>query len=106
MAEKIIPHNIEAEQSVIGAMFLTKYAQERAIETLTGDQFYLDAHGKIFNAIKSLSEKGTPIDITTIANELETRKELKQIGGMDYLLKIADIVPLATNIDEYIKIVE
>ena len=58
MAEKIIPHNIEAEQSVIGAMFLTKYAQERAIETLTGDQFYLDAHGKIFNAIKSLSEKG------------------------------------------------
>ena len=54
MAEKIIPHNIEAEQSVIGAMFLTKYAQERAIETLTSDQFYLDAHGKIFNAIKFL----------------------------------------------------
>lgn len=106
MAEKIIPHNIEAEQSVIGAMFLTKYAQERAMETLTSDQFYLDAHGKIFNAIKSLSENGKPIDITTISNELETRKELKQIGGMDYLLKIADIVPLATNIDEYIKIVE
>ncbi len=106
MAEKIIPHNIEAEQSVIGAMFLTKYAQERAIETLTSDQFYLDAHGKIFNAIKFLSENGKPIDITTISNELETRKELKQIGGMDYLLKIADIVPLATNIDEYIKIVE
>lgn len=106
MAEKVIPHNIEAEQSVIGAMFLTKYAQERAIETLTSDQFYLDAHGKIFNAIKSLSENGKPIDITTISNELETRKELKQIGGIDYLLKIADIVPLATNIDEYIKIVE
>ena len=106
MAEKIIPHNIEAEQSVIGAMFLTKYAQERAMETLTSDQFYLDAHGKIFNAIKSLSENGKPIDITTISNELETRKELKQVGGMDYLLKIADIVPLATNIDEYIKIVE
>ena len=96
MAEKVIPHNIEAEQSVIGAMFLTKYAQERAIETLTSDQFYLDAHGKIFSAIKNLSENGKPIDITTIANELETRKELKQIGGIDYLLKIADIVPLAT----------
>lgn len=106
MAEKIIPHNIEAEQSVIGAMFLTKYAQERAIETLTSDQFYLDAHGKIFSAIKSLNENGSPIDITTISNELEKRKELKQIGGIDYLLKIADIVPLATNIDEYIKIVE
>lgn len=106
MAEKIIPHNIEAEQSVIGAMFLTKYAQERAIETLTSDQFYLDAHGKIFNAIKSLSDNGKPIDITTLSNELERRKELQQIGGMDYLLKITDLVPLATNIDEYIKIVE
>ena len=92
MAGKVIPHNIEAEQSVIGSMFLTKYAQQRAIESLTSDQFYLDAHGKIFNAIKHLSESGTPIDITTISNELEVRKELKPIGGMDYLIKGSKII--------------
>lgn len=106
MAEKIIPHNIEAEQSVIGSMFLTKYALERAVESLTADQFYKDAHGKIFNAIKSLSENGKPIDITTVSNELDSKKELKQIGGLEYLLEITDLVPTAANIDEYIKIVE
>lgn len=106
MAEKIIPHNIEAEQSVIGSMFLTKYALERAIESLTADQFYKDAHGKIFNSIKSLSESGKPIDITTVSNDLDSKKELKQIGGLEYLLEITDLVPTAANIDEYIKIVE
>lgn len=106
MAEKIIPHNIEAEQSVIGSMFLTKYALERAIESLTAEQFYKEAHGKIFNSIKSLSESGTPIDITTVSNDLDSKKELKQIGGLEYLLEITDLVPTAANIDEYIKIVE
>ena len=106
MAEKVIPHNIEAEQSVIGSMFLTKYALERAVESLTADQFYKDAHGKIFNSIKSLSEGGKPIDITTVSNDLDSKKELKQIGGLEYLLEITDLVPTAANIDEYIKIVE
>ena len=106
MEEKTIPHNKEAEQSVIGAMFLTKYALERAIESLTSDQFYEPAHGKIFNSIKSLSTNGTPIDITTVSNDLDSKKELKQIGGLEYLLEITDLVPTAANIDEYIKIVE
>lgn len=106
MAEKVIPHNIEAEQSVIGSMFLTKYALERAIESLTADQFYKEAHGQIFNSIKNLSESGKPIDITTVSNDLDSKKELKQIGGLEYLLEITDLVPTAANIDEYIKIVE
>ena len=90
MEEKTIPHNKEAEQSVIGSMFLTKYALERAIESLTSDQFYEPAHGKIFNSIKSLSANGTPIDITTVSNDLDSKKELKQIGGLEYLLEITD----------------
>lgn len=106
MAEKIIPHNIEAEQSVIGSMFLSKYAEQRCVESLTADQFYLDAHSKIFNAIKELSENGTPIDSTTVTNILDNKHELKQIGGVEYLTEILDLVPSAANVDEYIKIVE
>ena len=106
MAEKIIPHSIEAEQAVIGSMFLAKYAKERALESLTADQFYLDANAKLFSAMKDLSEQGTPIDIATITNELEKRKELKQVGGVEYITDILDSVPSAANIDEYIKIVE
>ena len=106
MAEKIIPHNIEAEQAVIGSMFLTKYAITRCMESLMKDQFYLDAHSKIFDAIKDLAEAGTPVDITTVSNELDRRKELKQIGGVEYLIEITDQVPSASNIDEYIKIVD
>lgn len=104
--EKVIPNNLVAEQSVLGAMFLSKYALQKCVEGLTSDQFYSDAHGKIFAAIASLAENGSPIDITTVTAELDKRKELKQIGGVEYLSEIASLVPSAANVDEYIKIVE
>ena len=87
MTGKTLPHNIEAEQSVLGAMFLSKYALQRAVETLVEEMFYVDAHGKIFNGIKSLADKNTPIDITTVTAELDNKKVLKHIGGVEYLRK-------------------
>lgn len=104
--EKTIPHNLVAEQSVLGAMFLSKYALQKCVEGLSSDQFYLDAHSKIFSVISNLSENGSPIDLTTVTAELDKRKELKQIGGVEYLSEIASLVPSAANVDEYIKIVE
>ncbi len=104
--EKVIPHNLVAEQSVLGSMFLSKYALQKCIEGLTSDQFYSDANGKIFNIISSLSENGSAIDLTTVTAELDKRKELKQVGGVEYLSEIASLVPSAANVDEYIKIVE
>ena len=104
--EKVVPHNLNAEQSVLGSMFLSKYALQKCVEGLTSDQFYSDAHGKIFNVISSLAENGSPIDLTTVTAELDRRKELKQIGGVEYLSEIASLVPSAANVDEYIKIVE
>lgn len=101
-----MPHNLEAEQSVLGAMFLSKLAIQKSVENLTKDMFYADANGKIFSAIQSLDESGSSIDITTVMAELDKRKELKQIGGVEYLSEIVNIVPSAANIDEYIKIVE
>lgn len=101
-----IPHSIDAEQSVLGAMFLTKKALEKALEILDSSEFYLDKHAKIFECIKALNEKGVAIDLTTVSDELNNRSWLKQVGDIEYLTEIIESVPSASNIDEYIKIVE
>jgi replicative DNA helicase len=106
MAERVMPHNIDAEQSVLGAMFLSKYALQKGIESLNKEWFYLDSHTKIFSVVSDLAEKATPIDITTVTAELDKRKWLKQVGDVEYISEIINVVPSAANIEEYIKIVE
>lgn len=101
-----IPNNIEAEQSVLGAMMLSKYALQKAIETLTNESFYLDKHAKIFESLKSLTAKGVPIDITTLTTELKDKNLLNEIGGVEYLTEILDNTPTAANVDHYLNIVE
>ena len=101
-----IPQNIDAEQSVLGAMFLTKKALSRALELLDGSEFYLDNHAKIFECIKAIDARGGVVDITTVSDELKNRKWLKQVGDIEYLTEVIESVPSAANIDEYIKIVE
>ena len=103
---KEIPNNIEAEQSVIGSMFLSKYALQKATESLSSESFFLDKHGKIFDCIKDLYSKNIAIDITTVADELKTRKILNEIGGVEYLTEIMELTPTAGNVDYYIQIVE
>ena len=105
MQERVLPHNIEAEQSVIGAMFLSKYAINRATEELYPELFYLDSHAKIFEVIKDLADNKKPIDITTVIEELNTKKYLDKIGGVEYLTEIVNSVPSAANVDYYIEIV-
>ncbi len=106
MKEKVIPHSIEAEQAVLGSMFLTKYALQKSIESLHESLFYLEAHSKIFTIIRDLSEVGVPIDVMTVSEELKKRKWLNVVGGIEALTEIALSVPTAANVDEYIKIVE
>ena len=106
MNEKVLPHNIDAEKSVLGSMFLSKYALQKGIEAITKDLFYLEANGIIFETIKNLREKLISIDMTTVTEELENQKQLKKIGGIEYLTEIINFVPTAANIDEYIRIVE
>ena len=105
MITKTMPHNIEAEQSVLGSMFLSKYALEKSVESLNEDSFFLDSHKKIFGVLKDLANNNTPIDVTTLTAELEKRKELGQVGGVEYIAEITSTVPSAANIDEYVKIV-
>jgi len=106
MQEKIIPHSIEAEQAVIGSMFLSKYALEKAVEALSKDLFYFESNGKIFEVLSDLKEQNRAIDTTTVTAELEKRNQLKAIGNVEYLSEILNSVASAANIDEYIKIVE
>lgn len=106
MAVKTLPNDIEAEQSVLGSMFLSKYALQQACETLTPDSFYLSSNAKIFSCIQSLAEKDVPIDLTTVTAALKNSKLLSEVGGVEYLSEILNIVPTAANIDSYIKIVE
>ena len=69
------PQNIEAEMAVLSCAFLAASASDKVIEELTEDMFYNEANKRIYNAIKSLKDKNTPIDMTTISNELDNNKE-------------------------------
>lgn len=105
MPERTIPHNIDAEQSVIGSMFLTKKALQKSLEMLMPDDFYLDSHIKIFSCIKAIDDQKRPVDLTTVAEELSVKGWLKQVGDVDYLAEVINNVPTTANIDEYINIV-
>lgn len=105
MPEKTIPHNIDAEQSVLGSMFLTKKALQKSLEGLTIEDFYLDSHQKIFEAIKTVSEANKAVDLTTVTEELSKKNWLQQVGNIDYIVEMINTVPTTANIDEYISIV-
>jgi len=106
MAVKEIPNNPEAEQAVIGSMFLEKNALQKACEVLNAEAFYLNNNAKIFGTIKDMAEKKVPIDLTTVTTELKNKGILTEIGGVEYLTEILDSVATSANIDQYIKAVE
>ncbi|MFJ7737941.1 replicative DNA helicase [Lysinibacillus sp. NPDC097287] len=106
MMDRVPPHNREAEQSVIGAVFLDPQALITASEILLADDFYQNAHKKIFETMLSLSDRGKAIDVVTVTEELSAKKELEDVGGLSYLLELANAVPTAANIAHYAKIVE
>lgn len=106
MATRVMPNNLEAEKSVLGACFLSKYALQKAIENLLPESFYSDKNAKIFSAMSALAEEKTPIDITTVTGYLNKRNELNEAGGVEYLTEVLNFVPTASNIDYYIQSVE
>ena len=83
-----MPNSLEAEQAVLGSMFLSKSASEKALETLTSESFYNEANGHIFSCLEALVERGTGIDLTTVTAYLDNKKILKQIGDVEYLTEV------------------
>ncbi|TQR20038.1 replicative DNA helicase [Psychrobacillus vulpis] len=106
LLDRVPPHNQEAEQSVIGAIFLEPQALITAAEIIMPEDFYRVAHQKIFQTMLRLSDQGKAIDVVTITEELSAKKELEDVGGISYISEIANAVPTAANIGHYAKIVE
>ncbi len=103
---RIPPHNLEAEQAVLGCMLLDSDIIPTVTELIRSEDFYRDDHREICEAILDLSEKAGPIDIITVAEQLQLRGSLDKIGGLDYLASISNAVPTTANARHYAKIVE
>lgn len=104
MALKKEPQNVEAEISVLSCAFLSEEALDKVCEDLSSEMFYDESNKKIYEIIKELRIKGIAIDSTTVANELDKKKILSSIGGIEYLTEIIEAVPTAANIQYYINI--
>lgn len=104
-ADRTPPHNIEAEQAVIGSIFLEKEALITVSEILTPQDFYHTSHQKIYEIMLSLGETGEPVDLITVTAALKDRKWLDEVGGVQYLSDLASFVPTAANVEYYAQIV-
>ncbi len=102
---KVPPHDIEAEQAVIGSMLTDKDAVMLAVENLKGQDFYREDNKAIFEAIVNLYNKFEPVDLITVKNELESMNLFEKVGGMEYLALLPSKVPTTANAQKYIDIV-
>ncbi|MCX4302628.1 MAG: replicative DNA helicase [Clostridia bacterium] len=103
---KVPPHDIEAEQAILGSMLTDKDAVISALEVLKEDSFYREDNRAIFSAILSLYSKSEPVDIITVKSELTEQGNFERVGGLEYLAGLPERVPTTANVDMYIKIVE
>jgi len=103
---RIPPHSNEAEESVLGALLLDKDAIIAIAEFLSPDDFYDDRHREIYIAALALYEERIPIDVLTISEKLKKRKALKDLGGVSFLVELANNVPTAAHVEHYGKIVK
>ncbi|MBH0193953.1 MAG: replicative DNA helicase, partial [Nitrospira sp.] len=102
---KLPPQNLEAEQSVLGAILLDNVAMPKAMELLVEEDFYRTAHKKIFRAMLDLSETGEVIDQITLTERLAAQGALESVGGATYLAELVQIVSSSANIRYHCKIV-
>jgi replicative DNA helicase len=100
------PRDVEAEQAVLGAMLLDQDAALRAVELVDDTVFSLEIHRRIFRAMAHVLAQRGPLDIITVRNELERRGELAQVGGVEAVATLVDVVPTAANLEWHAKIVE
>ena len=103
---KVPPHDIEAEQAVIGSMLTDQEAVYAAIERLKPEDFYREDNEQIYTAILNIYNKAEPIDIITLKAELSSMGKLDAVGGLEYIVELPEKVPTTANVDRYIKIVE
>ena len=103
---RIPPHNIEAEQSVLGSLMLDKDAMIKIADLLKIGDFYKDIHNPIYGMMLELYEHREPLDVLSISNQLDEKKQLEKIGGSSYLATLVGTVPSASHIVHYAKVVQ
>jgi replicative DNA helicase len=103
---KVPPQNLEAEQSILGGILLENSSINGAQEIISKDDFYSEAHRKIFATITELYDKNEPVDLITLSNALKDKSMLDSVGGTSYLASLVDNVPSAANVANYAKIVK
>lgn len=106
MENRIPPHDIEAEQAVLGSMLVDKDAVISGLEVLKEEDFYREDNRAVFEAISSLYSKSEPVDLITVKKELTENGKFERVGGMEYLASLPGKVPTTTNVDRYISIVQ
>src|SRR6201997_1318925 len=104
--ERPLPHNLEAERSILGAVLLDNHSLNAAVEKLRSEDFFLPQHRQIFQRMIQLAEHQQAIDVVTLMDDLARRGELESAGGAAYLSQLADGRPRATNVEHYARIVK
>ena len=94
---RVPPHDIEAEQAVIGSMLTDKDAVISAMEVLKKEDFYREDNQVIYEAIVNLNSKGEPVDIITVKAELESMGMFEKVGGLEYITELPERVPTTAN---------
>jgi len=105
LLRRLPPQSLEAEESVLGGVLLDNTAIDRVLEFVRADDFYREAHRRIFRAMLGLAERNEPVDLVTLSESLRQRGELQDVGGASYLAELAERVPTAANVNHYARIV-
>lgn len=103
--EKMMPHSIEAEQSVLGCILIDTNAAINILSDLKEDDFYVEAHKIIFDSMFAVYKNTSPVDFVTLSDELEKRNMLDSVGGLEYITFLTNFVPSASNFSHYVDIV-
>ena len=103
--QKLPPQNLEAEQSILGAVLLEKHAMNKVLEVLSHEDFYKEAHQRIFLAMVDLYERGETIDLISLTDVLKQKKELEKIGGAAYITSLVNQVATSAHVSQHSKIV-
>ncbi len=106
LLQRVPPQNLEAEVSVLGGILLENEALNNVLEILQANDFYREAHRKIFTAMIQLYERNDPVDFITLAEALKKKDELEAVGGLEYLNQLVNSVPTAANISYYAHIIK
>ncbi len=104
--ERLTPQNIEAEQSLLGSLLLDKDAMIRVSDVVAPEDFYIDKHRKIYEAMQDLYRRNEPIDLLSLGNRLQERGDLEAVGGRAELIGLANAVPTASHVEHYGQIVQ